>query len=106
MSLFASSMSMFDSNARKKGQSQYISRSSSRPPSPLRAASASTAAPNPYHPGSIIRDSDQEKTQGIARKSSMWSVFLREAGRLPTCRSAISVIGVAVRKNCTKPGVS
>ena len=36
----------------------------------------------------------------------MRSDFLREAGRLPTCRSAISVIGVAVRKNVTNPGVS
>jgi hypothetical protein len=45
-------------------------------------------------------------TQGIARRSSMRSEALREAGRLPMLSSTISLIGVASRKYCGKRGVS
>lgn len=97
---------MLDSSVRKKDQSRYILRSSSMPGAPRCARKASTAVPKPNHPGSMMRDSDQLKTHGIARRSSIRSEVFREPGRLPTWRSAISLIGVAVRKKLTNPGVS
>ena len=59
---------------------------------------ASTAAPTPNQPGSITRDCDQENTQGMARRSSIRLDAVREAGRLPMFRSAISETGVAAWK--------
>ena len=44
---------------------------------------ASIAVPTPNQPGSMTRDCDHESTHGIARRSSMLRVGLREAGRLP-----------------------
>ena len=41
------------------------------------------AWPTPYQPGSMIRACDQQKTQGIARRSSIRSDFVRLAGREP-----------------------
>ena len=46
------------------------------PRSPRRCTSCSTAVPNPYQPGSMMRASDQLNTQGIARRSSMRSDLL------------------------------
>ena len=65
-----------------------------------------TAAPKPNQPGSISRHCDHENTQGIARRSSIAVVFLREAGRLPILSSAISLMTVDSQKYCSKPGVS
>jgi hypothetical protein len=49
----------------------------------------------------------QPNTHGIARRSSIRSEFLRDDGRLPTFKLAISLIGVIARKNSTKrPGMS
>jgi hypothetical protein len=45
-----------------------------------------------------MRHCAQEKTQGMARSSSIPAAGLREAGRLPMCRSAISLITVDSRK--------
>ena len=67
-------------------------------PSGCAARKASTAVPNPYHPGSISRHWPQLKTQGIARRSSMRVDAVRDAGRLPRLSCAISAIGVAARK--------
>ena len=39
-------------------------------------------------------------------KDALLAEAVREAGRLPIFRSAISEIGVAARKKSTKPGVS
>ena len=41
----------------------------------------------------MTREADQLNTQGMARRSSIFPVALREAGRLPMCSSAISLIG-------------
>ena len=60
----------------------------------------------PYQPGSMMRHCDQENTHGIARRSSMPSEDVRDAGRLPMFSSAISVSGVASRNHRTNPGVS
>ena len=56
------------------------------------------ALPKPYQPGNNRRHCPQENPQGIARKSSMRRVDLREAGREPIFSSAISAIGVAAKK--------
>ena len=95
---------MFDITVRKNGQSRYM-----RCSMLTRAASvpnASKAAPAPYHPGNRMRHWLQLNTHGIARRSSMRSDAVREAGRLPTVIELISRTGVMARKRVTKPGVS
>ncbi len=67
---------------------------------------ASTALPKPYHPGSISRHCAQLNTQGMARRSSIARVFLREAGRLPMLSVEISVMTVEAQKYSTNPSVS
>ena len=106
MSLFASTMSMFDSSIWKNGHSRYIARSVSMPVAGSASSQDATALPNPYQPGSISRICAQLNTQGIARKSSIFSEALREAGRLPILRLAISPITVDSRKKRTNPSVS
>ena len=64
------------------------------------------AEPKPNQPGRVRRHWPQLKPQGMARKSSIACVALREAGREPMFSSAISRIGVAVKKYSAKPGVS
>jgi hypothetical protein len=56
------------------------------------------ALPKPYQPGSSRRHWPHEKPHGMARRSSMRLVDLREAGREPMFSSAISAIGVAAKK--------
>ena len=100
---------MFDSTLLKNGHRSCISASSARPavrPAACAARNASTAVPNPYHPGSISRHWPQLNTQGIARRSSIRVDAVRDAGRLPMLSPAISAIGVAARKYSTNPGVS
>ncbi len=58
----------------------------------------STALAKPYQPGSISRHCAQENTQGMALRSSISRVFLREAGRLPMFRVAISLMTVEPQK--------
>ena len=58
----------------------------------------STAEPKPNQPGRLRRAWPQEKLQGMARRSSIRRVERREAGREPMLSSAISAIGVAVKK--------
>ena len=65
---------------------------------------AATAAPKPNHAGSIRRHCAHPNTQGIARRSSTRIDFLREAGRLPMCRLAISAITVESQKYRSKSG--
>ena len=62
------------------------------------AIHVSTALPKPYQPGSISRHCAQLNTQGMARRSSMARVFLRDAGRLPMLSVAISLITVEAQK--------
>ena len=62
------------------------------------AIQVSIALPKPYQPGSIRRHCAQLNTQGIARRSSIARVFLREAGRLPMLSVAISLITVEAQK--------
>jgi hypothetical protein len=45
----------------------------------------------------VVRDCDQLNTQGMARRSSMRVEAVRDDGREPIFRSAISAIGVAAR---------
>ena len=63
-----------------------------------RMVAPGTRRPGKYREGVvqvwITRACDQENTQGMARRSSIFPVALREAGRLPMCSSAISLIGV------------
>ena len=68
------------------------------PVSGFSLSQVSTALPNPYQPGSISRHCAQLNTQGMARRSSISRVFLREAGRLPIFKVAISVITVEAQK--------
>src|ERR1700722_13070115 len=103
---FESTMSMLDSVVRKKGQFLYIARRCSSPCSGSASMNSSTAAPNPNQPGSIRRHCAQENTHGIARRSSIAWVFLREAGREPMLRVALSEMTVEDQKYFTKPSVS
>jgi hypothetical protein len=68
------------------------------PLSGFSATQVSTALPKPYQPGSISRHWAQLNTQGMARRSSISRVFLREAGRLPMFSVEISVITVEAQK--------
>jgi len=52
------------------------------------------------------RACDQLNTQGMARRSSMARLEVREAGRLPMFSWTISPIGVADQKKSVKAGVS
>src|SRR3954447_22118657 len=98
MLLFASTMSIFESWVRKKGQSRYMAWRKARSWSGWAARQALTADAKPYQPGSIRRHCAQLKTQGIARKSWTRRVFLREAGRLPMFSVAISEMTVEAQK--------
>src|SRR6266516_4237672 len=106
MLLFASTISMLDSIVRKNGHSRYIDRNSFRPASGRRARNDVTAEPKPYQPGSMRRHCAQLNTHGIARRSSIRDEGLREAGRLPMFKFAISPITVDSRKYWVNPGVS
>ena len=57
----------------------------------------SNAVPAPYQPGSMIRAWLHENTHGMARRSSIRSEAVRDAGRLPILRAASSWIGVTAR---------
>src|SRR5580704_2150846 len=96
--LLAITMSMFESSVRKNGHCRYMSCSRASPFCGSTVMNAFTAEPKPYQPGSINRHCAQENTQGIARKSSIAVVFLREAGREPMFKVAISVMTVEAQK--------
>jgi hypothetical protein len=98
MSLLASTMSMFDSSIWKNGHSWCIACNKAIPSFGRAASQASTAVPKPYQPGNISRHCAQLKTQGIARRSSMRPEVVRDDGRLPMLRLAISPITVDSRK--------
>ena len=100
MSDLAITCSILSSVAAKNGQACAISRNNALSANPV------SAWPTPYQPGSITRACAQLNTQGIARRSSIASDFLRLAGRLPILRLAISAIGVIWRKKVRKPSVS
>ena len=91
-------MSMLDSSVAKKDHSRAMRCRSASPSSGCCARKACTALPKPYQPGSITRHCDQLNTQGIARRSSIAVLFLREAGRLPMLSAAISLITVDSQK--------
>src|SRR5215211_6569999 len=93
MSDLASTCAMFDNTVAKNGQRRYRSCSTSSRPSPSLIHS-SKALPVPYQPGSITRDWLQASTHGIARRSEIDVVGLRDAGRLPMFRAPISLTGV------------
>src|SRR5438270_8935752 len=100
---------MFDSTLRKNGHRSYrpcrvFTRSASL--SGPAAIHCSKADPVPYQPGSITRDCVHASTHGMARRSEIDSVGLREVGRLPMFSDPISLTGVDAMKYSTKPGVS
>ncbi len=99
MSALAITISMLASAEAKNGQSSARSANAAR-------SWPAAADPKPYQPGSITRACDHENTHGIARRSSMRSERVREAGRLPMFKEEISLIGVDSRKKVAKPGVS
>src|SRR6218665_3322556 len=102
-------MSMLDSSVRKNGHWRYIlcSNANCAPGVlPCRFTKAATAAPNPYQPGSVSRHWPQLNPQGVARRSSIFWLALRAGGREPMLSSAISRIGVALKKYSVNPGVS
>src|SRR6478752_1141031 len=103
--LFANTMSMFDSSVRKNGHSRCISCRKDMPFSGCALSHAATALPKPNQPGNIRRHCAHENTHGIARRSSIARVFLREAGRLPMFNVAISLMTVEDQKYSTKPSV-
>src|ERR1700680_3808767 len=98
MSLFASTMAMFDNVVVKHCHGRYIACSVAMPSRGCVPVQVLTAVPNPYQPGSIRRHCDQLKTQGFPHNSSMRAEPVREAGRLPILRLAISPITVESRK--------
>jgi hypothetical protein len=100
-SVLAHAMPAFASSPEKKGQSCSISASSPRPNC---SRAASSAVPSPYHAGSTTRAWVQEKTQGIARKSSIRADRRRLAGREPSWRREISCTGVTAWKKALKSG--
>ena len=57
-----------------------------------------TALPKPYHPGSMSRHWAQLNTHGMALRSSIFRVFLRDAGRLPMLSVEISLMTVEAQK--------
>ena len=99
-SLFAITMSRFDISARKNGHCLCMRCSSARRSFFVFASAShcSMAEPKPHHPGSATRHWPQLKPHGMARRSSMRREALREAGREPMFSSAISRIGVALKK--------
>src|SRR6476620_1136416 len=105
MSDFDITIARFDNTVRKNGHFSYR-RDSVAPLSGSPCVHSSNAAPVPYHPGSMTRDWLQDSTHGMARRSEMAVVCLREAGRLPMLRAPISATGVDISKYCTNPGVS
>src|SRR5699024_297845 len=98
-------ISTLESREWKNGQPWYIFCNSFK-----LAGSASmndlTPEPTPYQPGNITRLCDQEKTQGMALKPEKSVSFFLEAGRDPTLRPEISLIGVAWKKYLRKLGFS
>src|ERR1039458_5039866 len=70
------------------------------------SAKERSACPTPYQPGNMTRACAQLNTQGIARKSSMRSELVRDAGREPILSCEISTSGVICRKKVEKPSVS
>ena len=60
----------------------------------------------PYQPGSITRDWLQASTHGMARRSEMEVVGLRDVGLLPMLSEPISLTGVDALKYSTNPVVS
>ena len=105
MSLFASTMSMFESVVWKNGHSRYMA---CRIDMPLRDEPRPKPSPPPRNRTTQEhqRHCAQLKTHGIARRSSISMELVREAGRLPIFRLAISPITVDAQKYCSKPGVS
>ena len=98
----ASTMSMLLSRVVKNGHWRNIFCNSAsaalRPCGPSACRNCSTAEPKPYQPGRVSRHWPQLKPQGMARRSSMRWLALREAGREPMLSCAISRIGVALKK--------
>ena len=90
---------------RKNGHLMYRFCSTSSLPSPS-AIHCSKAVPVPYQPGSITRDWLQASTHGMARRSEIEVVGLRDVGLLPMLSEPISLTGVEALKYSTNPGVS
>ena len=63
-SALARTMSRFESNVRKNGQSAFIRCSNARPSSSCAAMKSRTAEPKPNQPGRLTRDWPHEKTPG------------------------------------------
>ena len=70
-----------------------VAASSSAPP--LCSAVLASAVPSPYQPGRLLRFCVQEKTQGIARRSSIEPRLLRLTGREASVNCPSTSIGVA-----------
>ena len=79
MSALASTMSILDKSALKKGHSPFMRVSRAMRSSGASLTNASTAESNPSQPGKVMRAWPQEKLQGMARRSSI----RRDAGREP-----------------------
>ena len=97
----ASTMSMFDSSVREERPVACICAQQCEALALARRLAlqiVSTAEPKPNQPGSATRHWPQLKLHGMARRSSIARVALREAGREPILSSAISAIGVAPKK--------
>ena len=97
---------MFDSTVRKNGQRRIQVPQDLEPGRRRSAIHSSNADPVPYQPGSITRDWLHASTHGMARRSEIDVVGLREVGRLPMFSAPISLTGVDALKYSTKPGVS
>ena len=98
-SLLASTMSMLDSSVLKKGHCAPSSAASASAPFVARPSADELlhGEPKPNQPGSVRRHWPPAEAPGMARRSSMLGP-LREAGREPMLSSAISRMGVALKK--------
>ena len=97
MLLLASTISMLESMVRKNPHSRYMSCRNLRPVSGCLLIQDLKAEPKPNQPGSIRRHCAQEKTQGMARRCSIFRVLVREAAAADVS-VAISVITVEPQK--------
>src|ERR1700733_2245608 len=94
MSLLTKTISMLANSVLKNGHDRAISCKKGKPGLLFASSHLFTAEPNPYHAGNISRHCAQEKTHGIARRSSMRPEVWRDAGRLPIWSFEISPMTV------------
>ena len=101
MSAVARIVSALSRTDDRNGQVRYSRAIASSPASPWAARYSASADPSPNQPGRPIRDWDQAKTHGMARRDESDDSRRgcpRAGGRDPMASRDSSSMGVAVRK--------